>query len=223
MSKVWKWCLLDTDKKQLCTGWVQLNGKWYFLYDNGVMASAEWLQYRNNWYYLNKDGDMAINTTIGNWNINAEGIATKQVNTNSQLFEFIKKFEGCYTKAYRCPAGILTIGIGCTNSKWTSKGTITLEECKQAFNEDIKRFEKGIDDLGLNLKSYERDALISFAFNCGIGALQTSTLLKDIKANRRANITSDFLMWNKANGKVLQGLTNRRMAEANLFLYGKYN
>lgn len=226
MSKQWKWCLLDTDKKQLCTGWIQLNNKWYFMYENGIMASAEWVRYKNKWYYLNKDGDMAVNTVIGNWKIGTDGVATEQVNTNSQLFEFIKKFEGCYTKAYYCPSGVLTIGIGCTNTKWTAKGTITIEQCKEAFNEDIKTFENGVDSLGLSLKSYERDALISFAFNVGLGSLKSSTLIRIIKEGNRntTDITNAFGMWVKGSGgKTLPGLVTRRQAEAKLFLTGSYN
>lgn len=227
MAKVWKWCLYDQDKKELCTGWHRIDGKWYWLWGSGIMASNEWIKYKDKWYYLNKDGDMAINTTIGNWIIDSEGVATKQVNTNSNLFEFIKKFEGCYTKVYTCPSGILTIGIGCTNTKWTSKGTITIDQCKEAFNEDIKRFTDGVNNLcskyNVKISDVQKDALISFSFNCGLVALEKSTLWKDIQARNWSNITKDFLMWNKSNGRVLEGLTRRRQAEAKLFTTGKYN
>lgn len=226
MGKEWKWCLLDTDTDKLYKDWQQIDNKWYFFWSNGVMATG-WFKspYSGKWYYLHdKDGYMLTDTLVGNWIIDHEGVAREQVNTNSYLFEFIKRFEGCYTKAYYCPSGVLTIGIGCTSTKWTSKGTITIDQCKEAFNEDIKIFESGVDSIGLALKSYERDALISFAFNVGLNAFKSSTLLKDIKLGNRLNIERDFLMWNKdSKGNVLQGLVNRRKAESNLFLTGKYN
>lgn len=224
MGKIWKWCLLNDLSGKLETGWQQVKGSWYYLYSNGVMASNEWIQYKGQWYYLKKDGDMATNCVIGNWAINKDGVATKQINTNSDLFEFIKRFEGCQLKAYICPAGVKTIGIGCTNPYWVSHGQITMDEAKQAFNQDIKKFETAVDKLinGLNLNKYQRDALISFAFNCGEAALSGSTLLKDIKAGNNNKIEQDFLMWTKGGGKTLPGLVTRRKAEAKLYLEGKY-
>ena len=69
-----------------------------------------------------------------------------------------------------------------TNSKWTSKGTITIEQAYQAFQEDIKVFADGVNDLcknaNINLNIYEREALISFAFNCGLGALKSKVYVR---------------------------------------------
>ena len=90
MGKIWKWCLLNDLSGKLETGWQQVKGSWYYLYSNGVMASNEWIQYKGQWYYLKKDGDMATNCVVGNWAINEDGVATKQINTNSDLFEFTK-------------------------------------------------------------------------------------------------------------------------------------
>lgn len=225
MAEIWKWCLVD-DNGNLVTGWKQLKGVWYYLYSNGVMASSEWVKYKNEWYYLNKNGSMATNTVIGNWKIDARGVATEIVNNNSDLFEFIKRFEGCYLKRYICPAGVPTIGIGCTNPKWVNKWTITMDQAKQAFNEDIQKFEAGVDGLAnknnVKLNKTQRDALISFSFNCGLASLKNSLLWKDICAGNTSRIESDFMMWVKGGGQTLPGLVTRRRAEAKLFLTGKY-
>lgn len=138
-------------------------------------------------------------------------------------------FEGCKLEPYYCTSKVKIIGIGCTNPKWTNKSHITIEEAYQAFQEDIKVFVDGINNLcgnaNVNLTIYEKEALISFAFNCGLGALSTNTLWKLIKAgNRNANkIINAFLMWwTKSGGKEQTGLVRRRNAEAKLFLKGRY-
>lgn len=135
-----------------------------------------------------------------------------------------------------CPANIATIGYGHAvldkNGKflkgkeglkqllnlWPAWETITEVEAEEILVKDLNVFENNINSLDLPLLQHEFDALVSFSFNCGFGALQKSTLLKRIKT-REGDIKEAFLMWNKAGGKELKGLTRRREAEAALFLH----
>lgn len=100
--------------------------------------------------------------------------------------------------------------------------TITEEEAEDLLKEDLEEIEVKINSLKLSLLQNEFDALVSFAFNCGFGSLLSSTLLKRIKS-KSGDIKEAFLMWNKSNGKVLNGLIKRREAEAELFINNKLN
>ena len=88
----------------------------------------------------------------------------------------IKEFEGCRLSTYTCAAGVLTIGYGSTGPHVTPGKTITQAEADALLLKDVARFEKGVDDLiTVPLKQCQFDALVSFAFNCGNGALEVST------------------------------------------------
>lgn len=148
--------------------------------------------------------------------------------TNKGL-ELIKQFEGFESKAYKCPAGIWTIGYGATyymNGTPVKEGdTITLEEAEHLLDEmSEKKYGVYVDKyVKSNINPYQRDALISFAYNIGNGNLQSSTLLKKVNANPNdITIKDEFLRWNKSGGKVLAGLTRRREAEADLY-FTTYN
>jgi len=234
------WYYYKEDKKQ--TGWFEdTDSRWYYLQVNTGIMQTGWIKYKGKDCYLAekasgpfKEGQAYQNITVAfngvNYKFDNDCYATKVINNyvSDNLCKMISVFEGCRLKAYRCTSGVLTIGIGCTNSKWTSKGTITIEESYQAFQEDIKTFVTSVNNLcknsNVSLTTYEKEALISFAFNCGLGALSTSTLWKLIKAGNRnaSKITNAFLMWNKSGGKEQTGLVRRRNAEAKLFLTGKY-
>jgi len=129
----------------------------------------------------------------------------------------IKHFEGCKLKAYKCPAGIWTIGYGSTGSHVYEGKVITQQEADNLLVSDLERFERQVDSLDLPLKQHHFDALVSFSFNLGFGSLLKSTLLKKLKANDFDAAASEFLKWNKAGGAVLTGLTKRREAERKLF------
>ncbi len=89
------------------------------------------------------------------------------------------------------------------------------EQLRKNIDQDYGLF---VDSLELNINQYQFDALCSFAYNCGKNALKTSTLLKRVrKEMSEPDIRAAFLMWNKAGGKVLKGLVNRRNAECDLF------
>lgn len=138
--------------------------------------------------------------------------------------ELIKKYEGFESKAYKCSAGVWTIGYGATyymNGTPVKEGdTITLEEAENLLNEmSEKNYGSYVDKyVTSNINPYQRDALISFAYNIGNANLKSSTLLKKVNNNPTdKTIKDEFLRWNKAGGKVLKGLTLRREAEAELY------
>jgi len=133
----------------------------------------------------------------------------------------IKEFEGLRLHAYRCSAGVVTIGYGHTGSKWLHDDSeITEVEAEELLKLDCERFVQGVNDcLRVQVNQHEFDALVSFAFNCGVGALRGSTLLKLLndKCDRQI-VAAEFQKWCKAGDKVLEGLLRRRKAEAALFL-----
>lgn len=98
--------------------------------------------------------------------------------------------------------------------------TMTEDEACELLTEDLERFENQVNSLGISFTQYQFDAIVSFAFNCGFGNLLSSTLLRRIKGEK-GSIREAFAMWNKSKGKVLNGLTKRRDAEATLFIDGE--
>lgn len=132
--------------------------------------------------------------------------------------DLIKQFEGCKLTAYKCPAGVWTIGYGHTA---TAKQGMTITQAKaiELLRNDLARFEAGVNTyVKVQINQNQFDALVSFSFNVGTGALKTSTLLKKLNAKDFKGAADEFLRWNKSNGKVLAGLTKRREKERELFL-----
>lgn len=137
--------------------------------------------------------------------------------------DLIKAFEGCKLDAYKCSANKETIGYGNT---FYEDGTpvkmgdkITKERAESLFELIADSFASKVKPLvTANVNSNQFDALISFAYNCGIANLKSSTLLRKVNANPNdPTIRAEFEKWNKAGGKVLAGLTRRRKAEADLY------
>lgn len=130
----------------------------------------------------------------------------------------IKQFEGCRLEAYRCAAGVPTIGYGHTAGV-TMGMKITQAQAEAYLREDVRAFETAVNNvLGCGVTQNQFDALVSFAYNLGAGALRNSTLLKRLNAGDVKGAADEFPKWNKAAGKVLEGLTRRRMMERQLFL-----
>ena len=133
--------------------------------------------------------------------------------------DLIKKYEGCKLEAYTCPAGIWTIGYGHTDSNVTSGTIISQEQADKLFNQDIKKFEKGVGQMvKVIINQNQFDALVSFAFNLGLGALQNSTLLKKLNTKDYQGAANEFDRWVYGGGKKLEGLVRRRREEKELFL-----
>lgn len=130
----------------------------------------------------------------------------------------IKSFEGLRLDAYRCAAGVLTIGYGCTRDvKWGDK--ITEGGAEILLKEDVSVFEDCVNDfVSVDLTQNQYDALVSLAFNIGCAAFRSSTLLKLVNAGDFGAASHQFLRWNRGGGRVLAGLSKRRIAESQLFI-----
>ena len=129
----------------------------------------------------------------------------------------IKKFEGCELEAYKCAAGVWTIGYGST--KGVKEGdTMTQEDADNLLLHEMEEYEGYVNDLvKVDLKQNQFDALVSWVFNLGPANLKASTLLKVLNAKDYEGVPAQIKRWNKAGGKVLQGLIRRREAESLLF------
>lgn len=126
--------------------------------------------------------------------------------------DLIKRFEGCRLEAYKCPAGIWTIGYGHTKDVKPGQ-KITEIQAEEFLKQDLKTFETQVNNnVFISLNQNQFDALVSFTYNCGLGNLKTLT--KNRNADKIANA---LLLYNKAGGKTLEGLKRRREAEKNLF------
>lgn len=137
------------------------------------------------------------------------GLKTGQAGLN-----LIKQFEGCRLTAYKCPAGVWTIGYGHTAGVKAGQ-TITQAQADKMLVEDVERFEKNVNKYydKYRWNQNEFDALVSFAFNLG-----SIDQLTAGGTRSREVIAEKMLQYNKAAGKVLAGLTRRRQAEKELFL-----
>nr|WP_268932916.1 lysozyme [Sphingobium yanoikuyae] len=96
--------------------------------------------------------------------------------------------------------------------------TITHERSQALLAADLLRFERAVNRLGGRMSQGQFDAMVSFAFNCGEGALKSSTLLKKHLAGDYAGAGKEFARWTRGGGKVLPGLVKRRAAEAALYM-----
>lgn len=140
--------------------------------------------------------------------------------------EMLRHFEGVRLKAYRDSVGVPTIGIGMTyypdRRKVQMGDEITLEQAEQMKAELLERdFATPVRRMlvgAAETSAAQFGALVSFAYNVGVGALQSSTLLRLHKAGDYAGAANQFLRWNRAGTKVLAGLTRRRQAERALYL-----
>ncbi len=140
--------------------------------------------------------------------------------TGQAGLELIKSFEGCRLEAYLCPAKVWTIGYGHTGKvggKAIKAGMkITQEKAEELLKQDLKSIESAVIKAkkGFVPNQNQFDALVSFAYNVGAGNLRVllSNGTRDVKT-----VAAKILLYNKANGKELGGLTRRRKAEQALF------
>jgi lysozyme len=142
--------------------------------------------------------------------------------TSKEMRERMKQWEGLKLTAYKCPAGVWTIGYGHTGSDVKQGQTITAARANELFNSDLLKFETKVKALltasHVTLKQNQYDALVSFAYNAGVGNLTSSTLWRMVKADPNdAGIEAQFNRWVYASGKVLPGLVTRRKAEGAIY------
>lgn len=146
-----------------------------------------------------------------------------------KAIDLIKSFEGLKLEAYLCSAGVPTIGYGTTiypnGVKVKIGDKISSTEAFAFISHDVSKFSKQLDstlseDIELNDNQYA--AVLSLVYNIGITNFKSSTLLKLINnghhENRPQEVADEFLKWNKAAGKVMHGLSNRRKKERDVFL-----
>lgn len=140
------------------------------------------------------------------------------MNLTEDGISLIKKYEGLRLKAYKCPAGILTIGYGHTEG--VEEGTqITEEEADKMLQKDLEAFCKGVRDaVEVQLTDSQFSALVSFAFNLGVHALKRSSLLRYLNEKAYQLAADEFPKWVYAGGKKLPGLVKRRVEEREMFL-----
>lgn len=136
--------------------------------------------------------------------------------TSKTGIEMIKNFEGLRLKAYKCPAGIYTIGYGHTGSVSPTM-KISKETAEKFLIDDLKKFENHVNEYNVKYKyrftQNQFDALVSFAYNIGN--------IKQLTANGTRNkktIAEKMLLYVKAGGVTLKGLVNRRKVEHDLFI-----
>ena len=137
-----------------------------------------------------------------------------------KCIELIKKYEGLRLEAYKCPAGVWTIGYG--HTKGVIKGMkISKEEAEELLKQDVSIVELQVVNTVGKLAACKIDALVSFTFNVGVAAFCRSTLCRKVKANSDdASIRAEFGKWVYAGNKKLQGLVKRRAEEAEMYFGG---
>ena len=132
--------------------------------------------------------------------------------------ELIRHFEGLRLTAYLCPAGVLTIGHGHTGKDVKPGIKIDIFDAEILLKNDCAKFEDSVNVLvEVPISQGQFDALVSFCYNLGAGALKGSTLLKLLNAGDYDAAGGQFIRWNKCNGRKLDGLTARREAEQELY------
>lgn len=139
------------------------------------------------------------------------------MNIGNKGLELIKSFEGCRLSAYKCPAGVWTIGYGRTNGVYEGM-TITQEQADNMLREDVKYYADAVNQYQsrFNFTQEEFDSLTSFTYNCGVGSLQAVMSC----CNTKQEIAEECKLYNKGGGVVLPGLVRRRNEEYQLFMSG---
>ena len=129
----------------------------------------------------------------------------------------IKKFEGCELEAYQDAVGVWTIGYGHTKNVQEGQ-KISQEEAESMLLHELMEYCKYVEDaVEVPLHQNQFDALVSWTYNLGPSNLNKSTMLKVLNRGHYEEVPAQMRRWNKAGGKVLEGLTRRRNAESLLF------
>lgn len=143
--------------------------------------------------------------------------------TSAEGLALIKKFEGLELTAYKCAAGVWTIGYG--HTKDVQEGDEWSEtHADHMLEVELEEFEEYINDnVTVALSQNQFDALVSWVYNLGPANLKASTMLKVLNSGDYEGVPAQIQRWNKAGGKVLEGLIRRRKAEALLFIGRDWN
>jgi len=142
------------------------------------------------------------------------------MNTSQEGIDLIKSFEGCELTAYRCSAGVWTIGYGHTRDV-TESDTCTQAKAELLLKSDLYEFERYVNNLvAVPLTQCQFDAMICFTYNLGPTNLKESTLLRVLNSGDYEAVPAQLIRWDKVNGRPLAGLTRRRIAEVDLLNKG---
>ena len=142
---------------------------------------------------------------------------------SENCINIIKHFEGCKLEAYRCSAGVLTIGYGHTGNVHPSD-LITQQQAEKLLKVDVERFCHGVKkSVKVRLNQNQFDALVSLSFNIGLGNFRKSTLLELLNDGDYLGAANEFWKWRRGGGVILPGLVRRRAAEADLFIGAPYD
>lgn len=130
----------------------------------------------------------------------------------------IRRWEGCRLVAYKCPAGVWTIGWGSTGPGITEGVRWTQAQADERLAQDVEKFMVGVRKLLRRpVTEAQLGAMTSLAYNIGLGAFGSSTLLRLFNAGQTDLAAAQFAVWRRAGGKVVQGLVNRRADERRTF------
>lgn len=139
--------------------------------------------------------------------------------TSQAGVDLIKRYEGFSAKPYLCPAGVWTIGYGWTHGVTKDTPNITEAYAADLLIRGLERYENSVKRLiTVPLTQGQFDALVSFAYNLGGGALQRSTLRARLNRGDYKGAAEEFMKWVKAGGRTLKGLVLRRASERAMFL-----
>lgn len=200
--------------------WVK-NDKWIIksVVDDRVIlgknvSGSNYINSPVNIKYLNVEGKVQENTATS-----SQATVSGEMGVSDRGVELIAKYEGCRLEAYKCPAGVWTIGYGHTEGVQPGQTLPSKEAAKALLKQDLKKYggyvnncvKKGLIKFPLTQNKF--DALTSFCYNCGNGSLQ-----KLVSGRDAATVADKLLLYNKGGGKVLPGLTKRREEERALFL-----
>lgn len=142
-----------------------------------------------------------------------------KMHISQQGIEALKFFEGLRLTVYKDSAGLDTVGYGHLVKPGESFTTITEAEAEQLLKADISYAEDAVNRLvKVDLDQHQYDALVSFVYNVGAGAFADSTLLKRLNYGDYQGAANELDRWNKAGGRVIDGLVSRRYHEKQLFL-----
>ena len=142
---------------------------------------------------------------------------------NAEGYALLKRFEGCILKAYKCPAGVWTIGFGNTfyedGTKVKEGDVITQKRADELAKFIVEQFANSIREMIKQpLNENQFSACVSLAYNIGTGGFKKSSVLRKLNANPLdASIADSFRLWNKGGGVILKGLVRRREAEIELY------
>jgi lysozyme len=152
------------------------------------------------------------------WLTTGQEKSATPIETSQAGIDLIKRWEGCKTKAYKCPAGVWTVGYGHTGTVKPGM-SISHDKAEELLKRDLQRFEKAVKTLvTVPINQNQFDALVSFTYNVGAKAFGDSTLLVMLNQKKHLSCADQFSRWTKAGNKTLPGLVLRRSEERDLFL-----